>query len=77
MKILTKQDLEEMDIISLGSKIYPNRFLIPLIYEADLTPPYNIEEVFNLLFQRGKIIGMKEGIEYNRSEIRKALGIRD
>lgn len=76
MKKLSKDDLEEIGVVSLGSKIYPNRFLIPLIEtEVDLIPPYSIEDVFKIIFERARILGIKEGMEKKCSEIKEILGI--
>jgi hypothetical protein len=74
---ITKQDLEKMGIIHLGSKAYPTKFYVPVLGEATLSEPYRWEDIFQKIYDGGYEAGIKCGEEKKIGEIRRALNIED
>lgn len=74
---MTKQDLEKIGIIYLGTKLFPNRFYVPVIGEVNLYEPYNLEDIFQKVFDAGYECGTRFGEAKKTSEIKRVLNIED
>ena len=72
---MTKQDLETFGIIHLESKLHPRRFMIENYGEFDLNEPYNMEDVFRLIYQEGLRYGIVMGKNKKIEEIKNALDL--
>ena len=75
MKHLTKEDLEEMGVIHLKSKIYPKRFFVPCVGEVNLEEPYNLEDLLLMAYRSGESYGLERGKREKEIEVQKALGL--
>jgi hypothetical protein len=58
---MTKEDLEKMGIIYLGSKLYPNMFFIPHVGEVNLYEPYRWEDIYQKIYDIGYVNGTRYG----------------
>lgn len=74
--MITKEDLEKVGIIYVGTKIYPHRFFIPQIGEHNLSYPYKIEDVYKKIYEAGYDDGINRGEENKTNEIKKVLNIQ-
>lgn len=72
---MTKKDLEEIGIVHIESKLNPHRFFVPFLGEVSLTEPYDIKDIFLMLYNKGKKDGIYIGEKNKISEIKKILEI--
>ena len=54
---MTKKDLEKLGILNKGK----NKFFFFFLGEVELHEPYQITEIFKLMYEKGKIDGIEIG----------------
>ena len=74
---MTKEDLEKMGVVYVGSKLYPNKFFIPQVGEVNLYEPYRWEDVFQKIYDSGYENGTRYGEAKKIGEIKRVLQIED
>ena len=70
---MTKKDLEKLGILNKGK----NKFFVPYLGEVELHEPYQITEIFKLMYEKGKINGIEIGKKMKISELKSILEIKD
>jgi hypothetical protein len=73
---MTKDDLEKMGVVYVGSKFNPNRFFIPHVGEVTLYEPYRYEDVLQKVYDSGYENGVRDGMFRKICEIKSVLGIK-
>ena len=66
-----------MGIYYLESRLYPNRFYISQVGEANLYEPYKWEDVFKIIYDSGYEKGTEAGEKKKIEEIKRVLQIGD
>lgn len=74
---MTKKDLEKAGIVHLGSKIYPNRFYVPVLGEMDVSENYNWDDIYQKVYNKCFLDGTRYGEAKKATEIKDALGIKN
>jgi hypothetical protein len=74
---MTKENLEKMGIVYMGSKLYPNKFFVPQVGEVNLYEPYRWEDIFQMIYESGYENGTKYGELKKIEEIKKVLNIEE
>jgi hypothetical protein len=72
---MTKEDLEKMGVVYVGSKLHPNLFFIPQVGEVNLYQPYSWEDVFQEIYRSGYANGTEYGKAMKIGEIKRVLEI--
>lgn len=70
---MTKKDLEKFGVIHIRKNV----FFIPYLGEVELHEPYQITEIFKLMYEKGKINGIEIGKKMKISELKSILEIKD
>lgn len=73
--MITKDDLEKIGIIHMDYKLFPKRFHVPRIGEVDLHEPYNMDVIFQKIWDDGYNAGTRNGQNDKINEIKQALNI--
>jgi hypothetical protein len=74
---MTKEDLEKMGVVYLGTKLYPSKFFIPHVGEVNLHEPYRWEDVFQKIYDSGYENGTQYGESKKINEIKRVLQIEN
>lgn len=72
---MTIQELEKLDIVHVGSRMYPHKFFFPYVGEDILPFPYSIQDVYEIIYNKGFHEGKEYGKQLKIDEIKRTLGI--
>jgi len=73
---MTKENLEKMGVVYVGTSRHQNRFFIPQVGEVNLYEPYRWEDVFEKVYASGYENGTRYGEAKKIDEIKRVLQIQ-
>lgn len=74
---MTKEDLDKLGVVFIGTKLHPNKFFIPLAGEVLLSEPYRMDVIFECIYNSGYNAGLEQGAENKIKEFKRFLNIND
>lgn len=72
---MTTEELEKLGIMSISSKLYPRKYFVPQVGEVKIPESYTIEDIFELIYEKGYENGTEKGKDLKMAEIRSCLGV--
>lgn len=70
---MTIKQLEKLGIIFNGSRLYPRIFYIVNFGDFKIPENYNIEDIFQLIYDKGFEVGVTKGKNDKIKEIKKCF----
>lgn len=67
--------LTKMEIYSIGSKLYPNRFFVPYIGDVDISKLSYFPTLLNRIHNKGYEEGVERGMEIKIEQIKEVLNL--
>ena len=74
---MTIEQLEELGIYYVGTKILPDQFTTDTIGKFRLNKPYSMEQILHIIYTTGREDGVKEGKKYKIKEILNVLNLEN